>query len=424
MAERHLYVVLDGELVGDAFEGPRNGWRFEYDARYRQTGRVPLSPALPINDTAYDDASIRAYVEGLLPERAEVRETWARALATSTDAFDLIAGMGLDCIGAVQFTPDLALARRTSKFVPVTAAHLGERLRNLRATEADWTLPGEHWSLPGAQEKFTLTYRDGRWYEPHGAAASTHIVKPGVTRLKHQAVLEHATMRVARALGLTVANSELLTFDGEEAIVVERFDRYWDGNEIGRLHQADFVQAMGRLPANKYEERNGTLGRDLAKMIRAESFRPEVDVRRFSDAILFNYIVGAPDAHAKNYALLYAPDGRRRLAPLYDMSSSFAYDPRGGGYNLTSAAMNIGGRRKFGEVQYRHFVRHAEEFKLSVDERLSRIREMAQRVAPTFDEVLTDIGTPSAKELAERLLPRLTNHANSVIGRLDIGTAE
>jgi serine/threonine-protein kinase HipA len=417
-----LAVLLRGQIVGDWLRNHLGQYTFTYRENYRSTGRVPLSPALPISDTRFGHQAVAAYVEGLLPENPDVRAAWAAELKTGETAFDLLAAMGRDCVGAVQFvredTPG-ELARRAADYRPVTDTEIGERLVALRATGVSWTLPGEHWSLPGAQEKFTLARLGDRWHEARGAAASTHIVKPGVARLMHQAVLEYATMQVAARLGLTVATTELADFAGETAIVITRFDRYHDLiSAVHRLHQVDFCQAMGRMPANKYEERNGPRTAELAAMLRRESARAEQDVRRFSDAVLFNYVVGAPDAHAKNFALLYPPRGGPRMAPLYDLSSALAYEPRAGGYALSSVAMSIGGRRKFGQVLKKNFERHADEMKLDPTERLSRVADMAAAAPDAFRSVLAGIDSPAAEDVADRLLPRLERHTQDIVLRV------
>jgi serine/threonine-protein kinase HipA len=416
-----LIVLLDNQLVGEVLRHRPDTLEFTYDPAYRATGRIPLSPALPISDRRYKHQQVIAYLEGMLPERDSARMAWANQLRTSDNAFDLLAAMGKDCIGAVQFTTPNELSdlhERNGTYHLVTDAEIGARLHTLRTTDASWTMPEEHWSLPGAQEKFTLAHLGDRWHEAHGAAASTHIIKPGVTRLKHQAVLEHATMRAAAALGLTVAHSELRTFGSEMAIVVRRFDRYLAGSEVRRFHQVDFCQAMGRMPANKYEEHQGPRTHDLAAMLRRESARPDADVRRFSDAVLFNYVVGAPDGHSKNFALVYAPDGRARLAPLYDLSSAFAYEPRGGGYNLGAVALSIGGRRKFGEVLQRHIERHAEHLHLDPRDRIDTTARFAADAVPAFRSAFDEIGTAPAQELADKLLPKLQRHTQLLSDRL------
>jgi serine/threonine-protein kinase HipA len=419
-----LTVLLRGQIVGDWSRNRVGQYVFAYRESYRSTGRVPLSPALPISDTRFGHQAIASYVEGLLPESPGVRAAWAAELQTSDTAFDLLAAMGRDCLGAVQFVYEDALeelGQRPADYRRVSDAKIGKRLAELRATGASWSLPDEHWSLPGAQEKFTLARLGGRWHEVHGAAASTHIVKPGVTRLMHQAVLEHSTMQVASQLGLTVAATELADFAGETAIVVTRFDRYLaQANAVHRFHQVDFCQAMGRMPANKYEERNGPRTAELAAMLRRESSHPEQDVLRFSDAVLFNYIVGAPDGHAKNFALLYSPRGEARMAPLYDLSSALAYEPRTGGYDLSSVAMSIGGRRKFGQVLKKNFERHADDMRLDRTERLARVADMAAAAPAAFGSVLAAIDSPAVHEVADRLLPRLERHTQDITRRLMI----
>ncbi|WP_244171037.1 HipA domain-containing protein [Xanthomonas populi] len=42
-------------------------------------------------------------------------------------------------------------------------------------------------------------------------------------------------------------------------------------------------------------------------------------------ALVFNYLIGGTDAHAKNYSLLLGQAGQVRLAPLYDISSALPY---------------------------------------------------------------------------------------------------
>ena len=60
-------------------------------------------------------------------------------------------------------------------------------------------------------------------------------------------------MRAASMLGVDIADSQMMGFEDQWAIVVERFDRIVDGTQIDRLHQEDMCQAIGRMPEKKYE---------------------------------------------------------------------------------------------------------------------------------------------------------------------------
>lgn len=50
----------------------------------------------------------------------------------------------------------------------------------------------------------------------------------------------------------------------------------------------------------------------------------EASVQRFADALIWNWLIGGTDAHAKNYSLLLSED-QVRLAPLYDIASALPY---------------------------------------------------------------------------------------------------
>ena len=52
--------------------------------------------------------------------------------------------------------------------------------------------------------------------------------------------------------------------------------------------------------------------------------RPAADRLAFQRMVIFNYLVGNADAHAKNYALLYS-DRVPDLAPLYGVICTAAY---------------------------------------------------------------------------------------------------
>ncbi|WP_239004075.1 hypothetical protein [Nocardia panacis] len=104
------------------------------------------------------------------------------------------------------------------------------------------------------------------------------------------------------------------------------------------------------------------------------------------------------------------------MAPLYDLSTAMAYEPRRGGYDLSGAAMSIGGRRKFGQVIEKNWIRHAHEMGMDPGERLDRAAKMAAAITDLFRDELADLGKPG-RELADHLLPRLSRHAAEIVRR-------
>lgn len=77
--------------------------------------------------------------------------------------------------------------------------------------------------------------------------------------------------------------------------------------------------------------------------------------------------MGAPDAHAKNYSVLIAPQGQVRLAPLYDVMSVLPYP---GQYHAPKVrlAMSIGGEYRMHYIRARHWDRLADSVGLDPEQ--------------------------------------------------------
>jgi serine/threonine-protein kinase HipA len=196
-------------------------------------------------------------------------------------------------------------------------------------------------SLAGAQAKTALLLKDGRWGQPSGPIATSHILKPAVAGHDDHDLNEHLCLDAARRAGLLVARTRVAQFGDESAIVVDRYDRRVVGDTVIRIHQEDFCQALSVLPSKKYQNEGGPGPKDIVNLIR-QSMAPrtiEESILRFLDALAWNWIIGGTDAHAKNYSLLLAGD-EVRLAPLYDIASALPY---GVHEKKLRFAMKIGG---------------------------------------------------------------------------------
>lgn len=423
MTVRRLLVVLYGEVVGhvdqlSAVAEPE----FVYDATYMESGSTPLGVRLPIADVTYRGKYVRAFLEGLLPEDSNTRASWGTQLGVDPgDTIAVLSQMGWDCPGAVQFcAPDAfeEMKSRAKSVVPVDTAHIAARLRSLRTeSEPSWTLPDEHWSLAGQQSKIALRWEPGGWYEAHGSAATSHILKPGIGRLHHQALVEYATMKAARELGLDVARTEFTHFEDEPAIVVERYDRLVlrDGS-IRRVHQEDFCSASGRLPARKYEEHGGPTLADMMRIVDQNVHDRRAARTALGDFIAFNYVAGAPDGHSKNISLLLLP-GQIEVAPLYDLASSFPYTDSG--LRLNTVAVSIGGRRKFGQVLGKHWDRAAQVLGVDASGYRDRVRELAEGFPYAFSDALAAVESPGAEAIRQNSMDRIGTHVKHLVERLD-----
>jgi len=421
VAER-LTVLLYGQVVGQLNRADRGALpTFNYDEVYVASGSVPLSVRLPIATSTYSGRRVEPYLRGLIPENRDTRERWADQLDVAPDdVFAMLAEMGWDCPGAVQFCPfeDVEeLLVRNSEYKSVSDVRIAQRLRSLVNEPASWTMPGEHWSLGGQQEKFALTLLDGRWHEAHGSAATTHIIKPGIKVLLHQALVEHVTMEAAAELGVVIAGSRIVRFEDQWAIVVERFDRVTGSDgAIVRIHQEDFCQALGRLPEAKYESRGGPTLVDMSGVVRKWSSRREDDLMALADFVAINLVAGAPDGHSKNISLLLAPDGQRWVAPLYDLATGLSYDSAA---IERKVAVSVGGERIFSRIRRKQWEGVAKTLGLRPDLLLDRATMLAEQYPDAFARAISKVeDVPGADEVGDRTLPRLREHCQRLVQQL------
>jgi len=417
MAVKQLAAVLYGRHVADVWETSYGQHHLRYTA---DRGVTPVSLSMPL---AQDEhvRPVDAFLAGLLPDDPEVRRSIGAQFGVSGEnPFALLAQIGMDCAGGVQFcAPDLveATLAREGELVPVSEVEIGARLRAFADHPGgSWLRSEERWSLAGAQSKLALRSTDEGWAEARGSAATTHIVKPGVPRLRLQALNEHVCLAVAGRVGLAAASSVYTEFDGVPALVVERYDRQrLDDGRVARVHQEDVCQALAVPPTRKYEADGGPGAPRVLSLLSGPGM-PAGAAMAFAGYLAFNYLAGATDAHVKNYSLmLIGPTPR--LAPLYDVASVFPYEPADP-TRLDQMAMAIGGERVIGKVTDRHWAKLATTARLDPDWLVDVVHELAERVPDAAADVLADgtLRTLGATELANRLLPKLAANCRAASG--------
>ncbi|MDO8144523.1 HipA domain-containing protein [Isoptericola sp. 178] len=409
----HLAVLLEGRHVAELNRTRSGILRLTYRPEARRPGVTPLSLSLPPSEATHVGAPVEQFLAGLVPERTgALRSIARRHRVDPDDILDVLTAIGKDCAGAVQFCRESEIddtIRRTGRLEECTAGDIEVRLDEMDTNEdAAWTMPGEHWSLGGTQQKLALRREAGRWFVAHDAEPTTHIVKPGIRRMRAQALVEHVSMRAAQHLGVDVAATEFTSFRSQDAVVVTRFDRHRSpSGDVTRLHQEDLCQAMGN--PEKYEEYGGPSSHAIVQFLRdasatAAAARRNVD--RFVDGLIYNTVVAAPDAHARNYAVLLQGDDVR-LAPLFDVATGLAYDMPAGSDRVLS--MSIGDSFDADAVDDGRWARWAEAAGLDASTVLGRVGEMQQDAPAAFAAALDEIDDVEGHvaQLKARLLPAL-----------------
>jgi serine/threonine-protein kinase HipA len=264
---------------------------------------------------------------------------------------------------------------------------------------------GGQFSLAGAQAKTALHFTGGTWGVSTGSAPTTHILKPGLAAFAWHHLNEHVCLSAARRLGLQAAKSTMTVFEGEPALIIERFDRVERGGSFSRVHQEDLCQALSIPPVRKYQSDGGPSPGRIADLLRSVIPGPaaEEDVWRFLDALAFNWLIAGTDAHAKNYGLLLSGN-QVRLAPLYDLASFLPYDDsKGHGIGL---AMKLGGEYRLRRTDRSGaWEKTADEIRVDRTRAVDRVRELARGIPAAFalaisEESVTALGS----DLPARLL--------------------
>jgi serine/threonine-protein kinase HipA len=413
-----LVALLDGKEIGRVQRDVRGRIKFVYDDAWRKApDAYPLSLSMPLGAKEHGRAVTEAFLWGLLPDNERVLARWAAKFQVSArNVFALISHVGEDCAGAIQFmTPDRLDVLRGGKEDKVewlSETDIAKRLETLRADHAAWRLPRDtgQFSLAGAQPKTALLFQNGRWGIPSGRLPTTHILKPPTGQFDGHAENEHICLKLARSLGLPAAQSTVMRFKKEIAIVVERYDRQRKGNDIIRVHQEDVCQALGIIPTKKYQNEGGPSAFDIAQLLRTYSTDREADLETFIDALGFNWIIAGTDAHAKNYSLLLSGRGIR-LAPLYDVASILPYDDCD--FQKMKLAMKVGGEYKLSLVGLRQWQKFAREMRIDADALVERLAAMAERLP---DEVNAARAGARSEGLDAPIIERL---AKALIERAD-----
>jgi len=401
-----LNVFLNSRHVGQLNRESSGAIDFRYEPTWLGWEHtLPVSLSLPLREERYIGAPVANVFDNLLPDNDGIRKhVAARVNATGIDAFSLLAALGRDCVGALQFLPDGVTPDPAGTIAgrPISddeiAAMLGNLARNPLGLDddADFRI-----SIAGAQEKTALLWSEGRWFKPTGTTPTTHIFKPPIGQLANGIDLSNSVeneflcLKLTEAFGLPTASAEMATFGDTRTLIVKRFDRLLTDNQrLLRVPQEDCCQALSVPRTIKYEKDRGPGIQQILQLL-AASDEPSLDQRRFFKAQIVFWLLGATDGHAKNFSVFLSPGGGFNLTPLYDVLSA---EPSLASHQLRQnqmkMAMAVGTQRHYviKEITARHFIQTAEKARLG-----------SQVALDVIDEVIAS--SPKAVSMVESQLP-------------------
>jgi len=337
-----VYVSTpDGEVEAGTLYSHRRGRlesaTFAYAQEYvSRRGAYQLDPALPLS-SAPSQTPVGRAIFGAFADCAPDR--WGRTLikraqaraaqetgeaARSLGEIDYLLGVRDDLRqGALRFRiGDGPFLASEEAGVP-TLTDLPELLQLADAAERDdASLPdlkrllrvGS--SLGGARPKAHVRAADGRVAIakfPSAANDSWNVM-----------AWEKVALDLARAAGIAVPDSQLLTLAGRHVLVVDRFDRTPSGTRLG------YISAMTALEARDGDQRSYL---EIAEAIEQTSSRAGADLRQLWRRIVFNVLISNTDDHLRNHGFLHAGGTAWDLAPAFDLNP----DPDRGAKYLSTA---------------------------------------------------------------------------------------
>lgn len=385
-----LHVYLNSRLVGHLLKEPGGATSFRYDNSWLGwENAIPVSLSLPLREDAYRGAPVSAVFENLLPDSESLRRRVAeRVGAEGSDAYSLLAAIGRDCVGALQFTADEVGERGAAiEGDPLDDAAIEKLLRSLGQAPLGLSRDDDfRISVAGAQEKTALLWDGKRWCKPLGTTPTTHILKPQIGEMPNGIDLSNSVenefycLRLLATFGLPVNDASIKTFGKTAALVIERFDRRWtrDGRLL-RLPQEDCCQALSVPPSRKYQSDGGSGLVQILDLLKG-SDTPDEDRKTVFKAQILFWLIGATDGHAKNFSIFLGPGGTYRLTPFYDiLSAQPSLDARQIELKQMKLAMAVGNKNHYriDRIQGRHFFETGNRAGLSRTTVLAVINEIA-----------------------------------------------
>ena len=409
---KQLCVRLLGNQVGTLIQNDIGTLDFIYIDEAKRN----LSISMPLQQKLFSNRQCRPYFEGLLPESDVVRNLLGKRYGISAhNIFSLLEAVGHDCAGAVSFHQMDEEIVSTDSYIldgrEIDIEELKKIIIDLPKRPLFTDIDGLRLSLAGVQDKAALCYEDGKFIIPHNLCPTTHIIKTAIPDIKDSIFNEYACLKIAKAIGLSACQVEIVNLDEIEFLLIERYDRTRIDGKIMRLHQEDFCQALAILPGNKYENEAGPSATMCFKLV-DNSFSPAKDKITFLKYFIYNTLIGNKDAHGKNYSFLYDHNYHPNISPLYDVLCTDIYPTL-----AKKMAMKIGGKYILNDVYDRHWKSFTEDLNISYSQLKKLISTMADQIKLHLNSPTFEIQTKN-REMWENLRNHITKNIDTTIKRI------
>lgn len=408
---KELSVRLQGLQVG-ILRLVKGKMEFTYDS----ATQTPISLSLPLQKESFKEKACRAFFGGLLPENPNIRELLAKKYNINVnDDFKLLEQIGRDCAGALSFHK-IEEPQKLQQLIKIEGKVLSDQELKKYIEELPYRpYMGKRLSLAGAQEKTAVCVIDGEIALPNDNVPTTHIIKTALPKYRQSIENEYICMKAAKKIGLDVAKVEIRKVDNLEFLLVERFDRfldeYCDGSQsfnnceacnectnhqkkyclrMERVLQEDFAQSLGVQARDKYK----VTFKDCLKILNQTS-TPANAKLKFVKQVIFNYLIGNTDAHAKNFSIYLDVNNFISLTPAYDLLCSSVYDCD------QRIAMKIGKAKFYTDVTEKDWEIFAQDLDISSKLVKSELERQKQQLPKIIEQLATNTNSEIGYEILD-----------------------
>ncbi|MCT7591097.1 HipA domain-containing protein [Aliarcobacter butzleri] len=401
MTQLNIFYGKD-EVAVLRYEPTDDSFSFEYNDNWKING-FELSPYMKF-DSVISSNVIKNFIENLLPE-GKGREILTNIYHISkNNLFALIQLIGKDTTGALTF--NLEYNTFITSFKEISNIELSNRIKDRK------NIPIAIWdgnvrlSIAGVQDKLPITILDGKYGFAEGELASTHILK-FESNNDNLVLNEYLSLKLASIAGLKIPNIQIVNFDSEVVLQVERFDReFISNNKILRKHIIDGCQALNLNVMHKYER---AFGKELKDYKEGVSFKkiftliekcssPIIAKKNIITWIIVNLCLGNSDAHGKNISF-FIDKNRMELTPFYDILNIEIYENK---YD-TDFAMSIDGAYNINELGSYQIIEFCKDLKINLKGFVKEFKRVSMAINKALDDdILTHVINSKNKDFYEK----------------------
>lgn len=314
-------------IVAGKLSAQNDRYVFVYGKSYRDNAdAIPFSPLeLPLTEGVFEPTGMR-----IMPSciRDALPDAWGRRLMEyqyphfRPNEIDYALLSGSDRIGALDFQQSGTVyePRELNNVGLKSIDDLATALETNHQFSKELTPVLLHGTSVGGARPKCLLSLDGTQY----------IAKFSVSTDYYPFLrAEFLAMRLAKLIGIDVADVEFKEKYGRDILLVKRFDRVLIRKKITRRLMLSGLSVLG---LDEMEARYASYA-ELADVIRIRFDNPKPQLRELYKRVAFNVLIGNTDDHARNHSAFW--DGKSlRLTPAYDICPQMRV-----GYEATQAMM-------------------------------------------------------------------------------------